>query len=69
MPHLAVHGIASRVQTALPSIQILLRNLRPGFHHIYPKQDKGTSNVTLLENTRRGSIEACRMLPRVNDSK
>ena len=42
----SVRGVVSRVQTALPSIRIWLRNLRPGFHPIYPKQDKGASHVT-----------------------
>ena len=48
-PHfdpVSVCGVVSRVQTALPSIRIRLRNLRPGFHPIYPKWNKYVSNVT-----------------------
>ena len=45
----SVRGIVSRVQTALPSIRIRLRNLRPGFHSIYQKKrGKSVSIVTLL---------------------
>ena len=50
-PHfdpVSVRGVVSRVQTALPSIRIRLRNLRPGFHPIYQKKGKSVSIVTLL---------------------
>ena len=40
-----VRGVVSRVQTALPSILIRLRNLRPGFHPIYPKGKKSVSRI------------------------
>ena len=52
-----VRGVVSLVQTALPSIRIRLRNLRPGFHLIYPKQDKGASHVTPFGKHSAGSIE------------
>ena len=48
-PHfdpVSVRGVVSRVQTALPSIRIRLRNLRPGFHPIHPKREKCVPNVT-----------------------
>ena len=55
----SVRGVVSRVQTALPSIRIRLWNLRPGFHPIYQKRDKGASQCNPFgkRNTRRGSIE------------
>ena len=40
-PHfdpISVRGVVSRVQTALSSIRIRLRNLGPGFHPIYQKR-------------------------------
>ena len=43
-----VRGVVSRVQTALPSIRIQLRNLRPGCHPIYQKGRKCVSTITLL---------------------
>ena len=43
---ISVRGIISRVQTALPSIRIRLRNLRPGFHPIYRNEIKRVSTVT-----------------------
>ena len=46
-----VRGVVSRVQTALPSIRIRLRNLRPGFHPIYPKREKYVPHITPLGRT------------------
>ena len=67
---ISVRGVVSRVQTVLPSIWIRLRNLRSGFHPIYPKQDKGASHVTPFWKTLDGArLKRSRMLPRVNDSK
>ena len=72
-PHfnpISVRGVVSRVQTALPSIRIRLQNLRPDFHPIYPKQDKGASHVTPFWKTLGGArLNPSRMFHRVSDKK
>ena len=72
-PHfnpILVRGVVSRVQTALPSIRIRLRNLRPGFHPIFQNEIKRVSTVTFFWKTLGGArLKPNRMLPSVNDSK
>ena len=65
----SVRGVVSRVQTALPSIRIRLRNLRPGFHPIYQKRDKGASPCNPFWKKLGGArLKPRRMLYRVNDN-
>ena len=59
-PHFSptsVRGVVSRVQTALPSIRIRLRNLHPDFHPIYQKGEMCSECNPSSDNTRRGMIE------------
>ena len=72
-PHfdpVSVRGVVSRVQTALPSIRIRLRNLRPGFHPIYPKRkEKCVPKYNPYWSTHGGAwLKRSRVFPEVNDN-
>ena len=65
-PHfdpILVCGVVSRVQTALPSIRIRLRNLRPGFHPIYQKGRKCVLTVTFFRKAHSGIRLKPRRMP------
>ena len=67
----SVRGVVSRVQTALPSIRIRLRNLRPSFHPIYPKRnEKCVPKCNPYWSTHGGAwLKPSRVFPGVSDNE